>query len=634
MTLALVIFGALDRRSGGYSYDCDLVEYLRGLGHEVSVWSLPAGPRHLAGRALAQRLETESPDVVVFDALTHASVTRLLELIRPRIHGLLIAMVHHLAWLEDPLPQGKTRRKKALERRFLNAMDAFLFNSENTRQTVADLRGAGAPFRPSLVCRPPVSRVESGSPRPEPGWFLYLGNVVRRKNLHGLLQALGQLNQRRPELNWSLTVAGNPDFDRRYAAQARRLARRVGVEGRVAWVGRVPESELETLWRRTDVLTMPSFHEGWGMAHAEALARGIVSLAVPCGASPELLGNAALWSNGHGPRELSFALEAYLDDPALREDLQIKARLRGEALVQSRTGFGPLGAFLESLLPTKDSLPPFDFDAYLDAKVAVDSRALHPRVLATAFEGSPPTQVLELGGGTGSMAKRLRDLGRIGADTVYELVDLRAEGLEAARKRCKELFLPGNFRVKRQDVLSYCLQQAGNRPDLVVAHAFLDLLDADTAAQALARLGGHRYWLTQLFDGLTAWEPVIDPELDRSLAQAYHQTMDERAPGRGAGSSRSGRDWLLALPKAGFHVLDAGSSDWIVQAHSGAYRDGEALFLRSVLHFFKTSLSGRQEVDQAGLEWWLAVRGAQICRGEATLLAHQLDLAAELVRPS
>jgi hypothetical protein len=164
----------------------------------------------------------------------------------------------------------------------------------------------------------------------------------------------------------------------------------------------------------------------------------------------------------------------------------------------------------------------------------------------------------------------------------------------------------------------------------VIAHAVLDLFDAETAARALAALRGRRYWFTHLFDGLTSWEPAVDPDLDRTLAAAYHRSMDERAPGRGGGSSRAGRDWLNALPPAGFRILDIGPSDWIVRPDDGNYLPEEEVFLRSILHFFRSSLAIRTDVDQAGLAWWLAVREAQVGRGEASLVVHQLDLAAEL----
>jgi len=225
------------------------------------------------------------------------------------------------------------------------------------------------------------------------------------------------------------------------------------------------------------------------------------------------------------------------------------------------------------------------------------------------------------------MARRLQAWGRIGPSTAYELVDQNQEALSEALRRGQGLFDPGQFRVRNQDLLAYCEEAAGSRPDLVVAHAVLDLFDPGTASQALARLQGGRYWLTHLFDGFTAWEPVIDPDLDWAVVEAYHRSMDERSPGLGDGSARSGRDWLAALPRAGFRIVDVGASDWVVRPGASS---GGPTFLLSLLHFFRESLSNRPDVDQAGLAWWLRVRQGQVLRDEATFVAHQLDVAADL----
>lgn len=633
MTLALVIPGPLDRRSGGYSYDVDMVAYLESLGHRVSVWSLPEAPGK-ARKTLVQRLTEGAPEAVIFDALVHRPLVSVLERLRQRSGSFWIALVHHLAWLDDPVPGPGTPGKRDRERRFLETMDAYLFNSADTRQTVADLRGPGAPFRPSLVCRPPLPPPPPVPQVPGNGRFLFLGNQVPRKNLHGLLAALVLLNRRNPRLVWNLTVAGSGELDRRYAARCRRVAQHGGIAGRIRWAGRVSDEEKEVLWSQTDLLTLPSFHEGWGMAHAEGLARGIPALAVRQGGVAEVLGDAALWT-ASDPEALAPALESFLTRPGLRADLALRARHRRQVLT-GRTGFPELPSFLASLAalrrPNSRSAP--DFDAYLESKASVDSRSLHPRVLASALSGPAPRTVLELGGGTGTMARRLREGGWIGPDTSYELIDRGGSGLETAREKAAGLFQPGKFSTREADLLTVWEESRPGPPDLVIAHALLDLFDPRAAAPALARLGARRYWLTHLFDGLTSWEPQIDPDLDNSLIRAYHRSMDERASGGAQGSSRSARDWLTALPSSGFRILDAGSSDWIVRSQDGVYPDDEAEFLRAILHFFQASLKNRSEVDQAGLAWWLAVRQAQVDRGEAVFLAHQLDLTAELVHPA
>ena len=623
MKLALVLPGPLDRRSGGYSYDLDWCGHLRSLGHDVAVWSLPARSPH---RELRRRLVSETPELVVFDALVHRPLVGWLE----RNIGLKtvpwLALVHHLAWLEDPEPTGATPGKKARERRFLALMDAFLFNSENTRQTVSDLRGPGAPFRPSLVNRPPVAPVLPGEKSSSAeARLLFLANLTPRKNLHGLVRALGLLATRRPDLRWRLTVAGNPDFDRAYTRLCHRLVGELGLGDRVAWVGRLEGQALDRAWAATDLLAVPSFHEGWGMVYAEALVRGIVPLTGNQGGGAEAVGRVGLLVDPRSPLEISRALEGFLDHRD--QGLADRARSRGEFLTQAI--FPGLEAFLLSVAVPPPPPRPFDFDAYLEAKASVDTRALHPGVAEAAFAGIRVESVVELGGGTGTMARRLRDWNLIDRETRYELVDERAEGLKLAQALGRDRFAPGAFTTRQADLNDLFGEAASTRPDLVVAHAVLDLFDAGPAARGLARLGARRYWLTHIFDGMTAWEPRLDPDLDESILLAYHRTMDERGRLGGEGSSRSGRAWLEALPAAGFHILAAGSSDWIVRPENGAYPAKEKVFLDSLLHFFRSSLTGRAGVDQAGLAWWLGRRQTQIDRGEVTFLAHQLDIAAE-----
>lgn len=337
MTLALVVPGPLDRRSGGYSYDVDLVAHLEGLGHRVDVWSL--GPPPAARDQLARWLSGPGPDVVVFDALVHGPLGDVFEHLRPQSRSVWVGLVHHLAWLDPPHPGWSAGLRRRREARFLATMDARLFNSDDTRRTVHDL---GLAPRPELVCRPPWTPGPLSPGPSDQSRLLFVGNLLPRKNLHGLLRALGRLPA---GLGWSLTVAGSPDLDPGYARRCRRLAAPLGEQ--VVFEGRVSGPRLDELWTTADLFALPSFHEGWGMAHAEALGRGVVSLAVPRGGVVEVLADTALWSEAD-PGSLARALGRYLTEADLRHDLAARTRARRAAFVP--TGFTDLGPFLASLV--------------------------------------------------------------------------------------------------------------------------------------------------------------------------------------------------------------------------------------------------------------------------------------------
>src|SRR2546428_7313762 len=110
-------------------------------------------------------------------------------------------------------------------------------------------------------------------------------------------------------------------------------------------------------------------------------------------------------------------------------------------------------------------------------------------------------------------------------------------------------------------VLRFIAREQGQRAwDLLMAQAFLDLVDVPTTLPALLSLlrpGGLLY-CPITFDGGTVFEPEIDPELDKAIEACYHQTMDQRLiAGQPSGDSCTGRHLFAHLRAAGAEVLAA-----------------------------------------------------------------------------
>jgi hypothetical protein len=134
-------------------------------------------------------------------------------------------------------------------------------------------------------------------------------------------------------------------------------------------------------------------------------------------------------------------------------------------------------------------------------------------------------------------------------------------------------------------------------------------------------------WLTLNFDGVTTFEPIIDPALDAQIERLYHQSMDSRPTG---GDSRSGRHLFNYLRGSGADLIAAGPSDWVVYPQHSKYAADEAYFLHFILHFFEQSLTGHPDLDVDAFAAWLHERRAQIDQGELVYIAHQMDF---LVQP-
>ena len=287
----------------------------------------------------------------------------------------------------------------------------------------------------------------------------------------------------------------------------------------------------------------------------------------------------------------------------------------------------------------------YSFPHYLLSKQSVDDRALNRSVYETLKASLPnrPLRILEVGAGIGSMLTRLLRWGLI-QKAEYIAVDEMAENIEYASAWIPQWAVENRLRVERggenrlnlfddtrevrltliaEDVFAF-IQSRPAPADLLIAHAFLDLLPLPDSLPALFSLlkPGGLAWLTINFDGVTSFEPPVDPQMDGSIERLYHRTMDERPSG---GDSQTGRHLFGHLQAAGAELLASGASDWVVHPINRRYPADEAYFLNFILYFFEQSLTGCPELESAAFAHWLAERRAQVERGELIYIAHQLD---------
>lgn len=278
----------------------------------------------------------------------------------------------------------------------------------------------------------------------------------------------------------------------------------------------------------------------------------------------------------------------------------------------------------------------YDFIRYLAAKKSVDDRALNKdvwRVLAEQI--LPEPAILEVGAGIGTMAERLVDWGVLKKGT-YTAVDRNPLAIQTARQRLTSLPDALHFALTAADAFTF-LAKTEQTWDVLIAHAFLDLVDIPAALPLLfSRLRpGGLFYFSLNFDGATILQPEIDRELDRLIEQLYHQTMDERVvDGRSSGDSQSGRHLFGHIRQAGGQILAAGSSDWVVFPGADGYPADEAYFLHFIIHTIDRALAHHPALDQTQFNQWIAQRHAQITNQELVYMAHQLDFVGCLPESS
>jgi hypothetical protein len=300
------------------------------------------------------------------------------------------------------------------------------------------------------------------------------------------------------------------------------------------------------------------------------------------------------------------------------------------------------------LLNENGLLMEYSFPHYLLSKQTIDDRAINKDVLAAlkANLSSQPLRIIEVGGGIGTMLARLLRWDVI-SQAEYTLVDKTDENICFAREWLPEwarengLDLKTNYlnefevfdarrhvfvNLIQAEVFDFIAQQP-EPADLLIAHAFLDLLPLPEGLCKLFTLTRDLAWLTLNFDGVTSLEPVIDADLDARIERLYHASMDSRP---GGGDSLSGRHLFGYLEQAGAEIVSAGASDWVAYPVNGRYPADEAYFLQFILNFFNESLGNHPELDRAAFADWLGKRRQQVERGEMIYIAHQMDFLARI----
>lgn len=285
----------------------------------------------------------------------------------------------------------------------------------------------------------------------------------------------------------------------------------------------------------------------------------------------------------------------------------------------------------------------YSFPKYLLAKQSVDDRALNKDVLSALKAHLPqqPIRIIEVGAGIGTMLNRLIRWDII-QNAEYVMVDEMLENIAYAsawipqfateaglsveragtnRLRVFDDFHDIHIHLEQADVFDF-IQKNKEPANLLIAHAFLDLLPMPQSLSKLLSLTQSLAWMTINFDGVTTFEPTIDAGLDEKIERLYHSSMDTRPTG---GDSKSGRHLFGHLEKSDAEVLAVGASDWVVYSKDGKYPDDEGYFLNFILHFFEESLARHVELNSDEFADWIRKRRTQIKHGELTYIAHQMD---------
>ena len=327
---ALIFPGNLGTLTGGYIYDRRAFAALENRGWRVNRLSLSGGFPFPDDHALAAAdaalgsLPDRLPAVV--DGLALGVMPKA-----AASHGgrlALVGLVHHPLCLETGLERHAAEQLRTSERAALACCRRVIVTSPLTARTV--VAEFGVPVERVSVALPGVdpAPIASGSATRCPH-LLCVGTLTPRKGHRLLLEALAGLL----DLDWTLACVGSGERDPATAARVRETIAVLGLSDRVTLVGELSEAALSAAYASADVLVSASFHEGYGMALAEGLARGLPIVATAAGAVADTVPySAGLLVPPLDREALTVALRQVLAQPDIRRRLHEGALAARERL--------------------------------------------------------------------------------------------------------------------------------------------------------------------------------------------------------------------------------------------------------------------------------------------------------------
>jgi glycosyltransferase involved in cell wall biosynthesis len=282
---------------------------------------------------LVRRLAAARLDVLLQDELCHPSFFWSNQRLREQIKYPLVSIVHHLRSSER-FPAWQTRLYRMIERSYFRSLDGMILNSLTTGREVNQLLVEKMPSA-QLVALPggnhlgiqiSTDEITKRCEQPGPLRLLFIGNVIPRKGLLELLQALARLA---PD-SWSLKVIGNLQVDRRYVRRIREEITRLRMNAGVELCGAVTREVLLESLRTSQVLVVCSFYEGYGIVYLEGMGFGLPVIASTAGGASEIIthGKDGLLVQPGKINELEESLRIMAGDRAGLLGMSLAARKR------------------------------------------------------------------------------------------------------------------------------------------------------------------------------------------------------------------------------------------------------------------------------------------------------------------
>jgi glycosyltransferase involved in cell wall biosynthesis len=155
----------------------------------------------------------------------------------------------------------------------------------------------------------------------------FLGRLGKRKGAYVLLEAISLLACDHTIPAFQLILAGDGEIE-----ECRSIVREKDLSSFVEVPGWLDDEAKEALLRKTDILTLPSYFESFGLSLIEAMSYAVPVVATWSGSIPHVVvdGEDGLLVEAGNVKELADALAILLRDPEKRKEMGQVARTHVE----------------------------------------------------------------------------------------------------------------------------------------------------------------------------------------------------------------------------------------------------------------------------------------------------------------
>lgn len=133
----------------------------------------------------------------------------------------------------------------------------------------------------------------------EKPYILCIANTYPHKNVHALVEAFGQIQEKIPH---QLVLVGKPRLGE---PEVRAALRKIPDTSRVQRLLQVGQEDLIALYQAADFFVFPSLYEGFGLPVLEAMMSDVPVLTTKCGSIPEIGGDKVCYFDPAGSADLA-----------------------------------------------------------------------------------------------------------------------------------------------------------------------------------------------------------------------------------------------------------------------------------------------------------------------------------------